>query len=289
MKLKEFHKQFQETLSSLYEKGEVNTFFFMLTEAFLGINRLQLALRPDLELTATDLAKMQQALEELKVERPIQYIIGKTEFYELEFLVNEDTLIPRPETEELVDWIVQDVKASENQSQRILDIGTGSGCIAISIANKLSKAEVSAIDLSEGALKVAHENAQLNSVTVNFVQQDILNVEESNALFQNESLHVVVSNPPYVRNTEKRDMRNNVLQYEPKTALFVTDEDPLIFYVRIADFASEKLIQGGVLYFEINQYLAEETQKMVESKGFYNVEIRKDLRGNFRMLKAIKL
>ncbi|WP_281765381.1 peptide chain release factor N(5)-glutamine methyltransferase [Neptunitalea lumnitzerae] len=286
MRLKELHIHFQKTLAALYDREEVNNFFFMLCQAFVNVTRVQLALRPDLEVTEQDEQRFREALSSLERETPIQYIIGEAHFYDLLFEVNEHTLIPRPETEELVDWIKSDLQDIGLQKPKIVDIGTGTGCIAISLAHLFSDALVTAIDISAGALETAYRNAEKNKVKVSFIQKDILAVAPNDADLG--KYDVVVSNPPYVRELEKQEIKNNVLLYEPDTALFVSDDNPLIFYNKISDFAFEHLQPGGILYFEINQYLAEETKLLVASKGFKEVSLRKDIYGNYRMLKAIK-
>ncbi|GLB51201.1 release factor glutamine methyltransferase [Neptunitalea chrysea] len=286
MKLKELHIAFQDALFGLTDKEEINSFFFMLTEHFVKISRLQLALQPDLEINEEQRDLMLHALEGLKKERPIQYIIGKAFFYDLVFEVDENTLIPRPETEELVDWIVSDVKGVGIENPQVLDIGTGSGCIAITVAHELPKAAVLALDVSEKALEKAYNNAKLNKVNVTFKIQDILKVDSQ--MSDLPLCSVIVSNPPYVRELEKKEMKKNVLEYEPDTALFVSDGNPLLFYDKISDIALTNLEEGGLLYFEINQYLAKETKELVTSKGFKEVTLRKDIYGNYRMLKAIK-
>jgi release factor glutamine methyltransferase len=216
----------------------------------------------------------------LKKEKPIQYILGETEFYGLPFLVNENTLIPRPETEELVEWILESTKYEEqNTKLNVLDIGTGSGCIAISLAKNLPSAQVSAIDVSEKALATAHKNAKINKVDVNFILKNILETESLD-----EKYDVIVSNPPYVRNLEKEEIKPNVLEYEPHLALFVEDNDALLFYRKIAALAKKNLSENGKLYFEINQYLGKETVRLLEGMDFKNVILKKDVYGNDRMI-----
>jgi release factor glutamine methyltransferase len=235
------------------------------------------------------------ALKRLKNEEPIQYIIGATEFYGFPFLVDKSTLIPRPETEELVEWILlETTKLQRDQvskSLQILDIGTGSGCIPISLARNLPTATISAIDISADALKVAIKNATLNKVKVDFIEGNVLDLYAFNEILKQEpyqqvKFDIIVSNPPYVRELEKIEIQNNVLLNEPHLALFVSDENPLLFYDRIADVAKQHLSKNGLLFFEINQYLGEETIKILAEKGFKNIKLRKDLFGNDRMIKA---
>jgi release factor glutamine methyltransferase len=205
--------------------------------------------------------------------------------------VNENTLIPRPETEELVEWIVSESRKSEVESMKILDIGTGSGCIAISLAKNLPNAEVFAVDVSEKALSVAQKNADINKVEVNFVNADILKINDlaelttSNFQLPNY-FDIIVSNPPYVRNLEKAEIKPNVLEFEPHLALFVEDTDALLFYRKIAELASKNLKENGKLFFEINQYLGKETVELLEDLGFNSIELKKDIYGNDRMIRS---
>lgn len=279
MKLKQYRTYFIEKLIPLYESMEAESFFAITLEELKGWKRTDLALNPDAELSGSEIEKWNTVLGELETQKPIQYIFGKAHFYGLEFEVNSNTLIPRPETEELVEWII-----SENQHKgplSLLDIGTGTGCIAISLAKNLSNASVSAIDVSEGALATAKRNAQHNKAEVGFILQDILITETLPQVY-----NVIVSNPPYVRNLEKEEIKENVLQYEPHLALFVDDNDPLLFYRKIAQLAKTQLSPEGKLYFEINQYLGNETVAMLENMGFVNVILKKDIYGNDRMIAA---
>ena len=231
-------------------------------------------------MTEAELELFNEALLKLKKHEPLQYIIGETEFYGFPIKVASGVLIPRPETEELVDWVYQDFKKN-NASISILDIGTGSGAIAVSLAKLITQASVSAIDFSTKALAIAKDNAALNSVKINWIEQDILS---TGGLEQ--SYDVIVSNPPYVRNLEKVEIQSNVLNYEPHEALFVADDNALIFYKKIATLAFQSLKQNGILYFEINEYLGDETLELVKNSGFKNVELRNDFAGKPRMLKA---
>ncbi|MBZ9630637.1 peptide chain release factor N(5)-glutamine methyltransferase [Salegentibacter sp. LM13S] len=279
MKLKAQKEIFLKTLENDYPTEEVVSFFLLLTGAFFGIKRIDLALDPTLEIDENQVKKLDLALARLKKHEPIQHIIGNTEFFGLTFKVDKNVLVPRPETEELVQWILDDF-SSANRSLKILDIGTGSGCIAISLARNLPRAKISAIDISENALEIAKINAPNNNVEIEFFQQDILQFEKLS-----ETYDVIVSNPPYVRELEKKEMHRNVLEYDPPGALFVKDNNPLIFYDKITKLAKSALKPGGELYFEINQYLAKETEQMMQENGF-KTELRKDVFGNFRMLKG---
>ncbi len=273
--------KFLNLLKDEYPVQEVSSFFNLLIESYLGMNRLDFALKPGKELSLEEKQKFESAIQRLSLHEPIQYIIGETEFSGLKFKVDKNVLIPRPETEELVQWVLDDVGGSKNSPKlKILDIGTGSGCIAISLAKNLPNAEIFALDISEKALKIARENAGLNKVNVNFIQADILNLEALTGKFD-----VVVSNPPYVREMEKAEMHRNVLENEPEMALYVKDTDPLIFYGIIAKLARAGLQENGNLYFEINQYLAIETEEILKNSGF-KTELKKDIFGNYRMLKG---
>lgn len=279
MKIRDYRKIFIETLTPIYDEAESESFFYLILEDFNKLKRIDLALQPDLEFSGNEIEEWNQILQKLKNEIPVQYILGKTNFFGLEFEVNENVLIPRQETEELVDWILSDASADK---LRILDIGTGSGCIAISLAKNLPNASVSAIDVAGEALKVAQKNAAKNEVKINFIQQNILETSTLEMDFD-----IIVSNPPYVRNLEKHEIRKNVLENEPHLALFVDDNDALIFYRKIAALAKKNLTENGRLYFEINQYLGEEMTELLQ-EDFKNVQLRKDIYGNDRMTKAEK-
>lgn len=284
MTIRAYRTHFIQELSSIYEEGEAESFFYLILEAKHQLKRIDLALQPDLAFSEAELVVWNCILEDLKKEIPIQYLLGKTSFYGLDFEVNENVLIPRPETEELVEWILEDCAKRETTNNfSILDIGTGSGCIPISLKKQLPQAKVSAIDVSEKALEVAKGNAKLNGVEVYFILQNIL--ETVDLL---ESYDVIVSNPPYVRNLEKQEIKNNVLEYEPHLALFVADDDALIFYRKIGELALKSLRPNGKLFFEINQYLGKETVDLLKDLGFQNVELRKDIYGNDRMILALK-
>ena len=287
MILKKFQNTFHKELDAIYGANEVDSFFNLLTEYYLGLNRLALALKPNLEINELDEIKFQDALNKLKEELPIQYIIGETEFFGLRFKVNKNTLIPRPETEELVDWVLSQQRLTNNQKPNILDIGTGSGCIAITLAKQLPDAKVYALDVSKKALKTAIQNAELNEVYVTFIEANILDSFDSR-LDLNSTFDVIVSNPPYVRYSEREVMANNVLKHEPDLALYVEDDRPLRFYEAIIEFASNNLDENGMLIFEINQYLGNEMNQLFAKYDFSNISLKKDMFGNDRMIKGIK-
>ena len=280
MKIKEYRSQFIQELTPIYDAGEAESFFYLILEEKKQLKRIDVALYPDLNFSEEEIVVWNLILEQLKKEIPIQYLLGKTSFYGLDFEVNENVLIPRPETEELVDWIIRSSsKSKKYKDLKILDIGTGSGCIAISLAKSIPNSQVYAVDVSEKALATAKKNAELNNVKVTFSNQNILDTEDLKQQFD-----IIVSNPPYVRNLEKEEIKKNVLDNEPHLALFVEDNDALIFYRKIAELAQKNLSENGQLFFEINQYLAKEMVELLEKMNFKNVELRKDIYGNDRMI-----
>jgi len=285
MTITDLKNRFQKELLSIYQREEIATFFYLLTEHRLGLKRLDIALDPNATISSINEQFFLTNIGKLKKEIPIQYIIGETEFFGQPFYVNQDVLIPRPETEELVQLVIQKTKEKREENKektiRIIDIGTGSGCIAISLAKNIPNASVWALDISEKALKVAKKNAQLNNVNIQFLKEDVLWTNSLPIKFD-----IIVSNPPYVRELEKNQIKNNVLENEPPLALYVKNEDALIFYDKIADLAKDNLNQNGQIFFEINQYLGRETVALLKSKGFQNIELKKDIFGNDRMVKA---
>jgi release factor glutamine methyltransferase len=294
MELHRLKHTFIETLLPIYaDQQEIESFFFILTEHLHQMKRIDVALHPDFKLSNDYLAKWMEIIQQLKEEKPIQYIVGEAWFYGLRFEVNENTLIPRPETEELVAWILNSPITHHPSSITILDIGTGTGCIPISLKTNLPQAKVSAIDVSEKAVQVAKRNAKFNEVEINFIQANILEVEDLSKLstsnFQlSTNFDIIVSNPPYVRHLEKTEIKKNVVDYEPHLALFVDDSDALLFYRKIAQLALLNLAPNGFLFFEINQYLGKETVELMGDLGFKNIELRKDIYGNDRMIRCEK-
>ena len=282
MKIKEYRTQFIQELLLIFDEGEAESFFYLILEEKQQLKRIDLALNPDLTFSKEQMLVWNSLLEQLKCEVPVQYLLGKTSFYGLDFEVNPTVLIPRSETEELVDWIIKSLKSRIGNSKlKILDIGTGSGCIAISLAKNIENAQVFAIDISDKALATAKKNAEVNKVEVTFIHQNILDTADLNQNFD-----IIVSNPPYVRNLEKQEIKKNVLNNEPHLALFVEDNDALIFYKKIAKLAQQSLSQNGELFFEINQYLGQEMIEMLEKMNFRTIELRKDIYGNDRMIRA---
>ncbi|MDQ6471096.1 peptide chain release factor N(5)-glutamine methyltransferase [Flavobacterium sp. LHD-80] len=282
MKIKQYRTQFIKELSPFYDAYEAESFFYLILEDKHRLRQIDLALNHELNFSEKDFVVWDSFLNQLKKEVPIQYLLGKTSFYGLDFEVNENVLIPRPETEELVEWIINENKKTDKSKEiKILDIGTGSGCIAISLAKNLPNAKVYAIDVSKKALDTAKRNAINNNVEVTFMLKNILELE-----ILKSDYDIIVSNPPYVRNLEKAEIKKNVLDFEPHLALFVDDNDALIFYRKIAELAQKNLLENGQLYFEINQYLGKETKEMLEKLNFKNIELRKDIYDNDRMIKT---
>ena len=292
MNIKELRDHFYQQLTPLYPKEELRSFFYLLSEEYLNLQPAEITLQLDAEVTTTQHALFDEALDRLLQEEPIQYVVGKTEFLGLSFKVTPTVLIPRPETEELVEWVIDELRIMNsglrimNLGSRIkdsefsiLDIGTGSGCIAVSLAKHLPKATVCALDISKEALHVAEQNAKHNGVDVGFLERDILKTE---SLLQ--SFDVIVSNPPYIKENEQQKMQNNVLQHEPVKALFVPDADPLVFYKKIAQLAQEHLSKGGKLFFEINEAHGQETVTLLQDLGYRNVVLKQDVFGKDRMV-----
>ena len=288
MNIKKFRDYFNKTLKKIYPTSEIDTFLFLLLEEYLNFKRIDVVLKSNFKISPEDLILLKSSTKLLEQEIPIQYILGKTEFYGFPFILNEHVLIPRPETEELITSILEKVlktktfytNAKEKQL-KILDIGTGSGCIPISLKKSLPFAEITAIDVSNEALTIAKKNAILNKVDINLTQQDILNTTSLNQLYD-----VIVSNPPYVRESEKKEIKNNVLNNEPHMALFVKDNNPLVFYNKIAELAKNHLSENGTLFFEINQYLGKETVELIKLKGFNKIQLKKDIFGRDRIIIA---
>ena len=266
---------FLEKLALVYGENEANNMVYWSIESVLGLSKSDCILQQDVTVSETQKQKLLDIVSRLVEEEPLQYILGTAEFMSLEFKVNKHTLIPRPETQELLQWVLQE------DFKSVLDIGTGSGCIAISLA-KQSKACLSALDSSKEALEVAKYNAKYNEVAINFIHADIL---KKPALQQ--TFDLIVSNPPYVMESDKKLMHTNVLKYEPHTALFVPDKEALVFYNSITDFAQNHLNENGKLFFEIHEKKGDELLQMLQKKGFSKVELKKDMQGKDRMVKAV--
>lgn len=287
MQLTTYRTQFVNSLSAVADEAEAQSFFYLVVEQLHQLKRIDLALEPTYTITEAQWQQWESIRLRLLNQEPIQYILGSTTFYGLPFTVNPAVLIPRPETEELVEWILKSFALNRqpktNNRQQFLDIGTGSGCIAISLAKNLPDVHVSAIDVSAKALEIARLNAQQNGVQINFISQNILEIKKLDQQYE-----VIVSNPPYVREVEKHEIQANVLEHEPHLALFVADEDPLLFYRKIGELAFESLTPSGSLFVEINQYLGEATLQLFRQIGFTQVELKKDMYGNDRMIRAYR-
>lgn len=275
MTIGNFRASFMREISN-YDLSEREGLLRIILEETLGMSAITAMMHNDDEIPHEKTLELKAVCEQLAHNMPIQYIYQKASFLSLDLYVDERVLIPRQETEELVDWILTTYARQENL--RILDIGTGSGAIAIALKKHLAHAKVTAMDISEGALQVARTNAKRNKAVIELIQQDILQVGDLAAYFD-----IIVSNPPYVREQEKQEMHPNVLEHEPALALFVPDDNPLLFYDKIATIATHNLAPQGRLFFEINQYLGDPMCQMLQQKGFYT-ELRKDLNGNDRMI-----
>jgi release factor glutamine methyltransferase len=265
---------FFEKLSSIYEKRELENIFFIALHHYLKINRADYISHPNQKISESDILKFVNLHKELAKEKPLAQILGEWEFYGLCFKINEHVLIPRPETEELVDLIIKEYKAKK---VKIIDFGTGSGCIPISIKKHLPNSIISATDISEEALKLAQQNAELNSVEINFMHHDIFTSLDI-------KVDVIVSNPPYIHPDEKNNMKRNLLDYEPHLALFTPTDDSLVFYKRIAEIGKDVLTTGGKVFVEINENMGKETAAIFEKHNYQNISIIKDLQGKDRIV-----
>lgn len=279
MTLLQFNNLFKNKLSSKINKNELDEFFFWLIDHYCNFSRMNYILNSNYKTSKNEEIKLISSIDLLKNAMPIQYVIGQTNFMDLVFKLNNNVLIPRPETEELVNWIIKDAHANKN----ILDIGTGSGCIAISLSKYLSNCNITGWDINEDVLNIANNNATLNNVNVLFELSDITKPK-----FFKEKFDIIVSNPPYITNEEKKLLSNNVKSFEPHSALFVEDDNPLFFYKNILDFSISNLKSKGFLYLEINENFSNEVLKLLKDKGFYDIKLKKDFRLKYRMIKAVK-
>jgi release factor glutamine methyltransferase len=278
--IKEIRFYLARELNGFYPESEINAISGIILRSVLNSSSLHNLALPETAVSPKQVRQILSICGELKKGKPLQYIMGYTNFYNCLIRLNNDTLIPRPETEELVDLII---KENREFSGSVLDIGTGSGCIAIALALNLPQSAVTGIDISDGALLKAGENAVLNKVRVSFIRADIFNINPG--MFAGTD--IVVSNPPYIRESEKKLMSRNVLDYEPDTALFVTDADPLVYYTAITKLASAILTPGGKIYFEINETMGKQIVLLLESAGYSNVRVIKDINGKDRIIKGI--
>lgn len=280
--VKQLINNFNKQLQPFYPQEEIRNFVWIILEHLLNFSRTDMLLKADYFLSKNEHSYCDDALQRLKQHVPIQHIIGYTEFYGLRFNVNKHVLIPRPETEELVQWIIRENKVT---NPSILDVGTGSGCIPVTLKKHIPQANVSAWDILPQALAVAKSNANINNVEINFKLQDALKPN----ITQESKYDIIVSNPPYIRKLEKELMQDNVLKHEPHVALFVDDNDPLLFYRAISKLAIRALNTNGTLYFEINEALGKQTCDLMRQVGFKEVELRKDIFGKDRMVKGCRI
>ncbi len=278
MTLQEFYEKGKNSLAELYEQQENQAILKRMVAYLLPYSDAELLLMQNQQLKAEEVGQLERYLEQVAKGIPVQYVLGETSFYGFDLYVEEGVLIPRQETEELVDWILK----KEKNAKQILDIGVGSGCITVSLGAKLKHSHLTAFDISLKALDVARENCDRYGLRPTFLYGDILQWEK----YGLGTYDVIVSNPPYVREMEKALMHKNVLEYEPHEALFVSNENPLVFYEVIADLGQKHLSENGVLYFEINEYLGRETVQLLSAKSYKNIELRQDLNGKNRMVRA---
>ena len=278
----ELSSGFKKELKEQYTLPELQSFLYLIFQNLMGLSKTDIHINHGKEVPDYIIIKINEIISELKEYKPIQYILCVTEFYGCNIKINQNTLIPRPETEEIVRWILDETDGS---SCRIFDIGTGSGCIAVALAKNNISAKVFASDYSEEALKVARTNAGINNTDITFFNFNINSPGTSGIL---DIYDIIVSNPPYVTESEKRQMKENVLKYEPHDALFVPDSDPLIFFRAILEFAQLKLQPGGDIFFEINERFGEQMVQLLEEFNYYNIILRKDINNKDRMIKGTK-
>lgn len=283
--MKSMFRQIVDTLVPKVEEREARALAFVVLEDAFGLSHTDIYLGKDTAFSEDDTIRLEKILRRLEQGEPVQYVIGTAQFCDLTFRVTPDTLIPRPETEELVGWVASLLPSEAPCS--VLDVGTGTGCIAISLAKQFPKAQVTAWDISEEALAVARQNAQVNGVTVDFRRTDVLEVvNESAASAPSSDVLYIVSNPPYICERERTEMEAHVLDYEPASALFVPDTDPLLFYRALARLGQQ--LHAAAVLVEINQAYGQETVEMFQSSGYSNVELRRDIYGKDRMIKAVR-
>lgn len=279
--MKKFSETIYRQLKNLYSENEIRNFSYMIAEKITGLSYSQIVFNKNIIFSPNLRIIADAFIDKLKNKLPIQYILGETEFYGLKFNVNENVLIPRPETEELVEWIISDHKNSLTLKTKILDIGTGSGAIAVTLKHILKNAEIDAFDISADAIKLANKNAELNNTSVLFSQVDILNAPQFDKKWD-----LIISNPPYIPENEKETMDENVLDHEPHIALFVPKDDDLLFYRKIALFAGRQMNEGGKIYFEIHHKAGNRIVELLSTLNFKNIVLRKDISGNDRMIRA---
>ena len=290
MTIDEARKEIIKNIRNIYEQNEANNIAELLVESITKLPRSERIIKATEALSIAQKNLLHSSISRLLKHEPIQYIINEAWFSGIRFYVDRNVLIPRPETEELVEWIVEEYRMQniedriQNTEFRILDVGTGSGCIAIALKNKLPMAGVWACDISDEALNIARINADALHATIDFVSLNFLDPDQRKQL---PNVDVIVSNPPYVPQNEKTEMKKNVVEYEPSTAFFVPDDDPLVFYKAIVEFGQEKLNKGGSIYAEMHEDLGELVKNLFRSKGFDSIELKKDLQGKDRMIKVV--
>jgi len=282
MTIEEARKEVNNSIAAIYEKSEADNITEIVMEHITRWSRPERILNKEIPLSFTQKKLLRQIIDRLQQHEPVQYLINEASFAGMIFYVDKNVLIPRPETEELLDWIVKDVRSETANAKKILDVGTGSGCIAIALKNKIPTAEIWGCDVSDEALNVARMNADALNATIDFVPLDFLDPDQRKQL---PHVDIIVSNPPYVPQSDKNEMKKNVLEFEPATALFVPDNDFLVFYNAIADFGKEKLNAKGTIYVEINESLGDQVKNLFQSKGYSCVELKKDLQEKDRMIK----
>jgi release factor glutamine methyltransferase len=297
MKLFEAERFVKDRLKEIYGEQEAANMAALLMEHVTGLSKTERVSKKQEELSSSQSNQLRQNLQRLQLHEPVQYVMNKAWFYGMELYVDKNVLIPRPETEELVKWIIDDVKASgkevfvrgameadETTQLKILDVGTGSGCIALALKKKMPKAEVWGCDISEEALNVARRNGSFLNIRVDFQGVNFLEEEQQKSL---PTVDIIVSNPPYIPLNEKGQMHANVVDYEPHAALFLPDNDPLIFYKALADFGKKRLYANGSIYMEIHEEIGNEVLRLFKKNGYDRVESRKDMQGKERMVKAL--
>lgn len=279
-KISDVKKYISDKLIPFYDVNEINSFIYLIFDHLFSFSKIDLILKSDDKINESELVKIFSIVKDLKNHKPIQYILGKTNFMGYDFSLSSGVLIPRPETEEMLNMIIDD--NNENEKLKILDIGTGSGCIAISLKKSLLNSDVFALDISEKALEIAKKNALDNKAEIFFSKYDILN---NDTKIDFPIFDIIVSNPPYVRESEKAMMNKNVLNYEPAQALFVKDDNALIFYNAIIDFAKKHLKKQGKIWLEVNEYLTHDLKKLFKNKGLINIDVLKDMENKNRFFK----
>lgn len=281
MTIQQICQLYSTKLLPIYGERETQALTYLALAHILQKTKLQILMDKQQLLTPLQVQQLEQMLEELEGQKPIQYLTKVAHFYGMELKVTPAVLIPRPETEELVEWIITSSSSSKNKPYKILDIGTGSGCIPLALKKENGANQIFAIDVSPKALQIAQENAEQQQLAITFKQVDILDRKQWQFI---EQVDIIVSNPPYITVAEQKKMADNVVAHEPHLALFVPNDNPLLFYEVIADFALEKLNKNGQLFFEVHEDFALDTQQLLQQKGFVNCQLRKDINGKYRML-----